>query len=589
MRWILLLFVAGYLHAADLVRIPGTTYSVADLQTGVPIQVCISPFLISPSEITQREYVAIAGRNPSHSKGDNLPVENVSWWDAIRYCNLRSIREGLQPCYDLSTGRCDRRKNGYRLPTEAEWGWAAADHLQNDPSRPANLGGTGTTNEADLRGGGTMRVESFPSNRYGLYDMTGNVWEWCTDYFNMALSPMRQLDPAGPPHGVARVIRGGSFRSTRSKWAGAEYRSSMEPDRRSRYTGFRVVRSESAAPVASASPDWYKPFDQRPPGFETSIGSLIPLVDTRASQAAWATRAHAIRSKWSKILGSPTLKPFVPAARTIEVARQNGYLTRVMQIQLEPDYWGRIAITYPDRPLDEPLPVVIVPFYDVDGPVAMNLGGRRIDPLSAVSFAHFAAQRGFIAVSTRWFGMDYAEGYAEAISDLNEKHPGCTGLGKWVWDAQRLLDYLETLPEVDRARIGIMGWSLGAKMALYAAAFDDRISAVVSIEGGIGLGFSNYGDYWYLGSALDRMPPGTDQHELLGLIAPRAFLLLGSDKYDNDKSWHYINAARPVYSLLGKPESIGFLNYRAGHRPTPEAVAQAFTWLDHFLGQAPLK
>ena len=189
-------------------------------------------------------------------------------------------------------------------------------------------------------------------------------------------------------------------------------------------------------------------------------------------------------------------------------------------------------------------------------------------------------------MAIRWFGESYGEWYSEAVANLILRHPNCTGLGKWVWDSQRLLDYLYTLPEVDRSRIGIIGHSLGAKMSMYAAAFDDRITAVVASEGGVGLSFSNYDDYWYFGDSIRHVDKATDQHELLGLIAPRPFLMIGGDTYDTAKSWYYINAARQVYSLYGKPLHIGYFNHHSGHTPTPEAVSRSLEWLEHFLGPA---
>jgi hypothetical protein len=107
---------------------------------------------------------------------------------------------------------------------------------------------------------------------------------------------------------------------------------------------------------------------------------------------------------------------------------------------------------------------------------------------------------------------------------------------------------------------------------------------VVSNELGIGLTFSNYSDYWYFGNKIHTLPPGSDQHELIALIAPRPFLLIGGDKYDTEKSWYYINAARAVYKLYGKPENVGYFNHHTGHRPTPDAIWRMNEWLAHFLG-----
>jgi hypothetical protein len=142
---------------------------------------------------------------------------------------------------------------------------------------------------------------------------------------------------------------------------------------------------------------------------------------------------------------------------------------------------------------------------------------------------------------------------------------------------------MATRPEFDMKRVGMIGHSLGGKMTLYAAAMDDRIRAAVSSEPGIGLTFSNYDDFWYLGEAMRGLDKGTDHHELLALIAPRPFLLIGGDSADSDKSWYYINSARRVYSVLGAPKSIGYVNHRKGHSPTPESIHLAMEWLARFL------
>jgi acetyl esterase/lipase len=215
------------------------------------------------------------------------------------------------------------------------------------------------------------------------------------------------------------------------------------------------------------------------------------------------------------------------------------------------------------------------------------LAGKSFLPVGVRSYAYLAAQQGYLAVAIRWFGESYGERYEEAVANLEIRHPSCTGLGKWVWDAQRLLDYLYSRPEVDRTRIGIIGHSLGAKMSLFAAAMDERITAVVFCEGGIGLSFTNWEDYWYFGGYVRQWDRATDLHELLALIAPRPFLLIAGESSDSDKSWHYVNAARQVYALYGSPRHIGLFNHRAGHAPTPEAVRLSIEWMKHFLGPVP--
>jgi pimeloyl-ACP methyl ester carboxylesterase len=293
-----------------------------------------------------------------------------------------------------------------------------------------------------------------------------------------------------------------------------------------------------------------------------------------------------LRSKWEEILHPPKFPEGPPPARLVRNVEQRNFDGELFEVQFEPGSTEKVYILRPRNPGGAPLPVLIVPFYDVDIPAAEDLGGRRFAPGGNVNaFAYTAAQHGYIAVAVRWFGESYGESYNEAVANLALRHPGATGLGKWVADARRLVDFISTLPDADTARIGIMGHSLGGKMALYAAAMDPRIRVVVSSELGVGFRMSNYDDYWYLGDTMAKLPAGTDQHELIGTLAPRPFLLIGGDEFDKAESWHYINAAREVYQIYDVPQNIGYFNHHSGHTPTPDAVAAAFAWLDHFLSR----
>ena len=578
----LALLPAALASGQKLVPIPANAREVVDAFTGIKVHVATSEFMMATAEVTQKEYMLIMGSNPSHYRGDERPVENVSWWDAIRYCNRRSVKEGLQPVYDVATGRCDRSRSGYRLPFEAEWS-AASGGQKTD----GQLGDSGTKDTAKLLervSRGTAKVGSYPPNRFGLYDVLGNVWEWCNDYFDPAQNVTAREDPEGPRRGAERVIRGGSFATPPAGWSKG-FRSSMDPATRSRYTGFRVCRN-AAAKVASAAgaddPKWFAPYNLPPPEFATTTGVLNPL-KPGANSDEWKREADRLRKKWFAMLGAPALTPRVPAIRVIETIRESTYTGTLGYLQVEPDFAEKIYIMRPPNSGTRRLPVVIVPYYDVDVPAGANLGGRTYTPPGVRSFAYLAVQRGYMAVAIRWFGESYGESYSEAVANLKLRHPSSTGMGKWLWDAQRLVDYLYSRQDVDRARIGIIGHSLGGKMALYAAALETRIGVAVASEPGIGFSHSNYDDFWYLGDAIKMAPAGTDQHELLALMAPRPFLLIGGDSADGDKSWHYINAARPVYDLLSAPRRLGYLNHRSGHSPTPDAVRLAMDWLRHFF------
>jgi hypothetical protein len=590
-----LLLPAAY--SRDLVRIPAASYEVKDQLTGITVNVRVDEFLISPTEVTQQEFEEIMHSNPSVYRGQDRPVENVSWWDAIQYCNLRSLKEGLKPCYNLATGECDFSANGYRLPTDAEWNQAGGGQPAADPKKIHELANIGTSDTKDagllvkaIQDKGTTKVASYPPNKFGLYDMVGNVWEWCNDFFNPEDTVQPATNPAGPLRGVARVIRGGSFISTTSSWSRG-YSSSMKPDYHSRFTGFRVCRSAGRDQTITADEQkWFEPYNRVPAGFENTIGNLSSLVKGAngeiTSLAQWREKRKALQEKWQKLLGAPAVEPPLPNTKMIRTFREQNYTGKLMYLQTEPDSWEKIYIMMPEPSPKRPVPVVIVPYYDVDVPAGKNMGGRTFRPMSVRSFAYLAVQQGYIAASIRWFGESYGEKYDEAVANLKLRYPDCSGLGKWVWDAHRLLDYLYTLPEVDRNHIGMIGHSLGGKMTLYATAMDDRITAAVSSEPGIGLSFSNYNDFWYFGGYIRNWDRSTDQHELLGLMAPRPFLLIGGDSADTDKSWYYINAGKQVYRLFGKAENIGYFNHRTGHSPTPEAVRLSIEWLKHFLGPA---
>src|ERR1700722_18928111 len=506
---------------SNLIEVPGTSVEIVDGSTKVPVTVTLGKFLMSPTPVTQREYAEITGDNPSFYRGADLPVETVSWWESIAYCNLRSFKENLDPCYNLETGFCDVRKNGYRLPSDMEWTHASGSTTNLSAGiNNANLGDSDTTHVGQLMDrlnrSGTKPVASFPANQFGLYDMIGNVWEWCTDYFIPVNQPQRSYNPAGPLRGLDRIVRGGSFVTTPSKVKG--YRQCVEPEYKSRFTGFRVCRTLEPEPVLPAvhhSPDWFAVYNRVPAGYETSTGGLSPLVEGIRSVEEWQVRRTTLQKKWLKMLGSMDIEPPPPMTRLVRVIEHQNYTAKLMYLQVESHWWEKILVMMPAEAMTRPRPVVIVPYYDVDDSAANNLSGNLFLGQTVDPYAYCAVQKGYIAVAIRWWGESYGESWSsEAVANLKLRHPQVTGLGKWVWDAHRLVDYLYTLPEVDRTHIGITGHSLGGKMALYAPAFDERITAVVSNELGIGFSFSNYDDYWYLGDFIHNLDHGSDHHEL---------------------------------------------------------------------------
>jgi formylglycine-generating enzyme required for sulfatase activity len=225
---------------------------------------------MSKYEVTQKQYQEVMGTNPSAFKGDNLPVEYVSWYDAIVFCNKLSMKEGLKPAYRIS-GSTDpsawgpmpttainaawnaveivKGSNGYRLPTEAQWEYAC----RAGTTTPFSTGNNITTSQANYNGNypynnnakgeyrqKTTPVGSFAPNAWGLYDMHGNVAEWCWDWYENYASGA-QTDPMGAFSGSYRITRGGN-RTSPGRDLRSACRFTYNPSSKDWSLGFRLVR-----------------------------------------------------------------------------------------------------------------------------------------------------------------------------------------------------------------------------------------------------------------------------------------------------------------------------------------------------------
>jgi uncharacterized protein (TIGR02996 family) len=189
-------------------------------------------FFLGVHAVTQEQWQAVMGSNPSRFKGETLPVEQVSWDDCREFCRKLSERDGQR----------------YRLPTEAEWEYAC----RGGTTTPFHFGETISTQQANYNGNHTYgkgtkgqyrqkttAVGTFPANAWGLFDMHGNVWEWCEDWFGPY--PESEItDPKSPDKGTPRVLRGGSWYYA-ARGCRSAYRHHLVPACRYNFVGCRVV------------------------------------------------------------------------------------------------------------------------------------------------------------------------------------------------------------------------------------------------------------------------------------------------------------------------------------------------------------
>jgi len=218
----------------SMVKVKGGTFQMGSNDgesNEKPIHsVTVSDFYIGKYEVTQKEWVAIMGSNPSKYQGDNLPVEQVSWDDCQEFIKKLNVKTG----------------KSYRLPSEAEWEYAARG---GSKSKDYKYSGSNDLSAvawfADNSGSNTHLVGQKQANELGIYDMTGNIWEWCSDWYG-DYSSGSQANPKGVSSGSYRLLRGGSFNDDdppRNGCCRVAYRLANTPSNRYDTHGFRLVRT----------------------------------------------------------------------------------------------------------------------------------------------------------------------------------------------------------------------------------------------------------------------------------------------------------------------------------------------------------
>jgi pimeloyl-ACP methyl ester carboxylesterase len=316
---------------------------------------------------------------------------------------------------------------------------------------------------------------------------------------------------------------------------------------------------------------------------EPKPASLPPVFS--GSKDEWPKRRAELRETWARILGPlpgerVPLKPEVLSRETLD-----GYTRILVRYHTDADSTNDAYVLLPSdgKPL-HPGMVVLHPTTPrtIKDPIGMS--GRE-----SVHNALHLVKRGYVCVVPRNYLWTFpGKDYKHAAEAILSRKPWKTGMAKMTWDAIRATDLLLELPDlhVDPERIGSIGHSLGGKEALYHAAFDERVKATVSCEGGVSVRFSNWDAPWYLGAQVRSPEFGSHDHqELVALIAPRALLVIGGESADGAKSWPYIEANLGVWKLFDATDRLGLLRHTYGHDfpPPGEDRDRVYHWLDHWL------
>jgi formylglycine-generating enzyme required for sulfatase activity len=261
--------VTSYVH--EMVPIPRGLYlrgcspddSVAHEHEKPAHLVAVSPFLLSRTPVTQDLYVAVMSENPSQFLSPYAPVTNIKFIDAAKFCNKLSTLCGLEKAYifQASVVTWNRRASGYRLPTEAEWEWAArgprgATYPWGDAPPTSQLAWSGLgTGSVESARAALAAVDAHPdgASRFGVWDLSGNVFEWCWDVFEpyeillRAASTNTLVDPQGPdkhltPRSIEmRILRGGAYDSMTPYYVRATHRSADKIGAQDGNVGFRIA------------------------------------------------------------------------------------------------------------------------------------------------------------------------------------------------------------------------------------------------------------------------------------------------------------------------------------------------------------
>lgn len=369
-------------------------------------EVTVSSFYMDAYETTQKEYISLMGENPSSFEGDDLPVENISWFDAICFANAKSEEMGLAPAYAISADGViwNRSANGYRLPTEAEWEYAC----RAGTLTPFNTETSISTDEANYWGsypyeieenyfntgvldtkpsgseGQTVVVGSYDPNGFGLYDMHGNVNEWCWDYYGGYDEPTAN-DPTGASTGTRHIYRGGGWNDFAKNLRSA-YRAAGQSDLKYSNLGVRLVRNADLNISGSV-------FAEEKAQQEESTGKILIVY------FSWGGNTRGIAQEIQSQTGADIYEieltdPYSTDYNTVLMEAQedqhNQARPEIANLPESIDGYDIILLGYPNWWASIPMPIAtFLESYDFSGktiiPFCSHGGGRFGQSLTAIA------------------------------------------------------------------------------------------------------------------------------------------------------------------------------------------------------------
>jgi dienelactone hydrolase len=305
--------------------------------------------------------------------------------------------------------------------------------------------------------------------------------------------------------------------------------------------------------------------------------------------AEWEKKRTELQEAWIKYLGTMASvrkkegKYNPPQIEVLEEVEIDGFIRKKILYPTESGQQVRAYLLMPQK-IETPRPAVVV-FHGTNKYSYHQTAGVFEKGVRANGY--YLARKGYVVICPQnwlWYCNDEIHlAYVERTKQFRKRNPDNWGMARMILDAQIAVDILVSLKEVDPQRIGCVGHSLGGKQALYLPAFDERVYCSVSSEGGIGIEQSNWEADWYLGSPSKTKGFTRNHSEILAMIAPRPFLLIGGNASDGDASWQYIEAVLPIYRIYGEPACLGLYNHKQGHAMPVEAEKIIYEWLDAFL------